>query len=49
MQVLPLQHPVAHEVASHTHVPVVVLHSWPDGHAPHAAPAAPHDALDCDA
>jgi hypothetical protein len=42
----PLQQPSAQEVASHWHCPVVVLHSWPVGHAAHAAPAEPHDALD---
>lgn len=45
--VLPLQQPVAHEVASQTHRPAV-LHSWPVAHVAHAAPAVPHDALDCD-
>jgi hypothetical protein len=36
------QQPPGHELASHTHVPVVVLHSWPAPHAPQATPAAPH-------
>ena len=38
----PLQQPFGHEVASHTHWPVE-LHSVPDGHAAHAAPALPHE------
>ncbi len=42
-QVLPLQQPFGHEVASQTHCPVFLLHSWPVAHAAHAAPAAPHD------
>ncbi len=46
---LPLQQPVGHEVASHTHCPVVLLHSWPVPQAPHAAPAAPHPAVVSDA
>ena len=41
----PLQQPRAHEVASQTHWPVAVLHSLPDGQAPHEAPPAPHDPL----
>lgn len=45
----PLQHPFGHEVASHTHCPVPVVHRWPVAHAPHAAPRLPHDAVDCDA
>jgi hypothetical protein len=48
-QVLPLQQPFEHEVASHTQDPVAVAHSWPVAHAPQAAPAAPHDADDCEA
>lgn len=47
-QVLPLQQPFGHEVASQTHCPVVVLHSWPDGHAAQAAPAVPHEVADWD-
>jgi hypothetical protein len=39
----PLQHPVGHEVASHTHLPVAVSHSCPVPHALHAAPPEPHD------
>jgi hypothetical protein len=46
MQTVPLQHPFGHEVASQTHWPVLVLHSWPAAHAAHVAPAAPHDAFD---
>jgi hypothetical protein len=44
-----LQQPFGHEVASQTHCPVLVLHSWPDEQAPHVAPPAPHvefDSLD---
>jgi hypothetical protein len=44
-----LQHPFGHEAASQTHCPVVLLHSCPVAHATHAAPPAPHDALDSDA
>lgn len=46
--VLPLQQPFGHEVASHTHCPVVVLQLSPDGQAAQAAPAAPHEAVDWD-
>lgn len=42
---LPLQHPVGQEVASQTHCPAP-LHSWPEGHAAHAAPPFPHEPLD---
>jgi hypothetical protein len=45
-QVLPLQHPCGHEVASHTHAPVALLHSWPATHAAHVAPPVPHDPFD---
>jgi len=45
----PLQHPVGQEVESHTQVPVLLLHSSPVPHAPHAAPVVPHDPLDSDA
>jgi len=41
----PLQQPCGHEVASQTHWPVAMLHSLPDGHAPHATPPAPHEVL----
>jgi hypothetical protein len=47
--VFPLQQPLGHEVASQTHWPVVLLHSWPAAHAPHAAPPLPHDVFDSDA
>ena len=47
--VLPLQQPVGQELASQTHCPVVLLHSCPEAHAPHAAPAVPHDEADCEA
>ncbi len=43
---LPLQHPLGHEVASHTHWPVLLLHSWLAAHPAHVAPAAPHDVFD---
>ena len=39
----PLQHPFGHDVASHTHAPVVVLHSRPVPHAAQATPPAPQD------
>jgi len=42
-QAFPLQHPVGHEVASQTHLPVIVSHSCPMPHALHAAPPEPHD------
>ncbi len=42
---LGVQHPLGHEVESHTHWPASVWHSWPEGHAAHEAPAAPHDPL----
>jgi hypothetical protein len=45
----PLQHPVGHEVASQTQVPLLLLHSRPAPHAPQLAPAAPQDALDSEA
>jgi hypothetical protein len=43
---LPLQQPLGHEVASQTHCPVALLHSWPDGHAEHVAPLEPQEVLD---
>jgi hypothetical protein len=39
--VLPLQHPFGHDLASQTQVPVLVLHSCPDGHALQATPPVP--------
>jgi hypothetical protein len=36
MQVAPLQQPSGHELALHTHCPVIVSHAWPVAHAPHA-------------
>jgi hypothetical protein len=42
----PLQQPFGHDVASQTHRPVALLHSWPDPHAPHVAPAAPQEPFD---
>jgi hypothetical protein len=47
--VLPLQQPVGHEVALHTHLPDVESHSSPVGQAAQAAPPEPHDMLDSDA
>jgi hypothetical protein len=47
--VLPLQQPLGHDVASQTHWPAAVLHSWPEAQVPHAAPFVPHDPVDCDA
>ncbi len=46
---LAVQQPVGQDAASHTQVPVVVLHSWPVAHAEQTAPAAPQDVLDSDA
>jgi hypothetical protein len=43
---LPLQQPSGHDVASHTHCPFVLLHSWVGRHAAHVAPAAPHEPFD---
>jgi hypothetical protein len=42
----PLQQPLGHEVASQTHCPVALLHSWPDGHAAQVAPLEPQEVLD---
>jgi hypothetical protein len=47
--VLPLQHPAGQETASQTHWPVVMLHSCPAAHVPHAAPPVPHELADSDA
>ena len=41
---LPLQHPLGHDVASHTHVPLDVLQSWLVPHEAQLAPPVPHDA-----
>jgi hypothetical protein len=46
---VPSQQPFGQEFASHTQVPVLVLHSWPDAHPEHVAPPFPHDAAVCDA
>ena len=48
MQVLPLQQPIAHDVASQTHWPVALLHSWPVEQGEHAAPPVPQDEPDSD-
>jgi hypothetical protein len=37
-QVFPLQHPLGHEVASHTQAPELLLHSCPDAQLPQVAP-----------
>jgi hypothetical protein len=42
----PLQQPPGHDAASHTHCPVLLLHSRPAPQGLHVAPAAPHDKLD---
>jgi hypothetical protein len=47
--VLPLQQPLGQEVASQTHCPVVLLHSCPVTHDPHAAPPVPQELLDSSA
>jgi hypothetical protein len=44
--VLPLQQPFGQELASQTHCPVLLLHSWPVAHDPHDAPPAPQVPLD---
>jgi len=41
-----VQQPLGHDVASHSHCPVLMLHSVPLGHAAHVAPLLPHDAFD---
>ena len=41
----PLQQPLAHEVPSQVHLPLPVLHSRPELHAVHVAPAVPHEPL----
>jgi len=41
-----LQQPLGQDVASQTHWPVLLSHSWPVGHPPHATPPAPHEAFD---
>ena len=38
-----------HDVGSHAHKPVVLLHSWPVPHAAQLAPAVPHEMVDSDA
>jgi hypothetical protein len=47
-QVVPLQQPPGQDVASHTHRPLVVSHSWPTAHAAHML-AVPQAALDSEA
>jgi hypothetical protein len=39
------QQPFGQDVASQTHPEDDLLHSLPDAHAPHVAPAVPHDWL----
>jgi hypothetical protein len=41
-----VQQPPGQEVESHTHWPVVVLHSCPAGHAVHVAPFVPQEPFD---
>jgi hypothetical protein len=43
---LVVQQPLGHEVALHPHCPVLVLQAWPDAHALHVAPPAPHEPFD---
>ena len=43
---LAVQHPPSHELALHTHRPLLVSHSWPEAHAAQSVPEAPHDAVD---
>jgi hypothetical protein len=43
---VPLQQPFGHDVPSQTHVPLVLLHSWPEAQAAHVAPPAPHEGVD---
>jgi hypothetical protein len=43
--VLPLQQPNVHELESHTHWPVVLLHSWPEEQAPQVSPPVPQEVL----
>jgi hypothetical protein len=43
------QHPIAQEVASQMHFPLVVSHSSPAGQAEHVAPPLPHCLADWDA
>jgi hypothetical protein len=43
---LPLQQPFVQDVASHTHTPLPVLHSWPVAHAAQVAAPVPHEAID---
>jgi len=38
---LPLQHPLGHDAASHTHLPVAALHSWPEAQAKQLTPPLP--------
>jgi hypothetical protein len=40
------QHPLGHVLALHTQWPELVSHSWPEAHAAHSVPPAPHDAFD---
>ena len=44
---LPLQQPLGHDAASHTHAPAA-LHAWPVVHAPQLAPPVPHEPFDCE-
>ena len=46
---MPLQQPFGHDVESHTHWPVVVLHSCPAAQPVHVAPPVPHEPFPSDA
>ena len=41
----PLQQPLGHDVASHTHWPLLLSHSRPVPHPPQVAPLEPHELL----
>ena len=45
---LPLQQPFGQDVASQTHWPLFLLHSWVAAHGAHVAPDAPQEPLDSD-
>ncbi len=40
-----VQQPIEHDVASHTHWPLLLSHSWPVAQPAQAAPPVPHDPL----
>lgn len=41
-----VQQPLGQDVASQTHCPLAVLHSWPTAHALQVAPLAPQEPFD---